>query len=64
MLRNALLNWRTSLVGMGPFMIGLGHAIAALGAGHMPDQADLVAIAGGLIGFLAKDGAVTGTPTK
>jgi hypothetical protein len=64
MLQNALLSWRTSLIGMGPFMIGLGHAIAAIGAGHIPDEPDLVAIAAGLIGFFAKDGTVTGTAAK
>jgi hypothetical protein len=64
MLKNALLNWRTSLIGLGPFAVGLGHVISAVGAGQMPEEADLIAIATGIIGFLAKDGSVTGMASR
>lgn len=64
MLQNILLSWRTSLIGTGPFMIGLGHAIASFGAGHLPAEADLIAIATGLIGFIAKDGVVSGATAR
>ena len=54
----------TSLLGLGPLLVGLGHIFTAISNKQMPDVNDIALVSSGLMGLFAKDGNVTGGTKK